>query len=172
MKAIFEATGTGYQDDTTFDGYTVVAHPLPNREDRIFGQDANGRNGTCYRAYNIKLAVRTDHRMPPRDGRQLYILMEHGGGRFVYAIPMLYDGGAFADHLVNMSDERLLYATLKIIFEAATRSAQQAADVTSRTYAEAFVEGRLKKSRVKGGTRRITIEPRSLSDAPPLPGIH
>lgn len=97
MNPAFIAKGHGYESGTygrctAFDGYQIIAHPLPGdddkgRESRVFGRQDNGNGGTTYGAYQIRLARRGD------SGRDLYLLVSHGAGREVWLLPSFYDRG-------------------------------------------------------------------------------
>ena len=149
MKAIFAATGSGYQDDRTFDDYDVIAEPLPTREDRIFRRKDGGAD---YGSHSIKLARRKDF---PTHG--LFILMEHGSGRRVLQVRKFYDGGALENFILAMP-EREQYALLYTLFHQAEEAADIAASATRTEWVRAFLEKRIRKSRPKQGRVRVTIE--------------
>ena len=155
MSYGFIARGSGYADDKTQERYTVLREPLPEREQRVFGRE--GRR-VCYRAYSLKLAE--------GEMRGLYILIAHGGGTEVLAIKSAHDAGEWREMLLEMPDP-LLYRTLWAIYATAGEVRTDVGKATRDKYAQAFVEGRLKKSRVKEGRRRVYIE-----DPPPKEDPH
>lgn len=149
MKEIFAATGSGYADDRTFDDYTVIAEPLPTREDRIFRGE---HGGTDYGSHSIKLAHPKDF---PTHG--LYILMSHGAGTRVLKIRQFFDQGALKSFILAMP-EREQYALLYTLFYQAEEAANIAASATRSEWVRAFLEKRIRKSRPKQGRVRVTIE--------------
>lgn len=149
MMNIFVAKGSGYADDKTQDGYTVLREPLPKYEQRVFGREGHR---CCYGSHSLKLATDGEHL---RAG--LYILVRHGGGSETMLIKAPYDAGEFREMLLGLSDE-LLYRMLWALYSTASEAERMAASVTADKYAKAFVEGRLKKTRVKQGRRRVYIE--------------
>lgn len=169
MQAIIIARGNGYPGDTTFDGYEVLAEPLPKRESRVFNRQANGNGGTCYGAYSIKLAARQREawekdREPHK--RDLFILMQHGAGREVMHLRSFYDGGAFAAALLAMP-EPVQYAALYTLYAMADEADRNARAETRAEWSQAFCDGRIRKSRPKQGKRYVTIEPRAAVPFPP-----
>jgi hypothetical protein len=157
MQTMLIATGNGYEGCKAFDGYEIVAAPLPGysaseREARVFNRKADGHGGTCYGSHTISLAKQ-------QFGSDLYLLVSHGGGREVWRVPMFYDGGDYQRALLAMP-ERLQYAALYTLYRMASESRREGADTTRREYNQAFVEKRLKKSRPKQGCVRVYIEPR------------
>ena len=62
----------------SFDGYEVLAHPLANREDRVFHRGEGGASqvGVTYGSHDIQIARPTG----PGNKGLLAILMHHGGG--------------------------------------------------------------------------------------------
>lgn len=159
MDSAFIRFGHGYETGSrgrceAFDGFDVIAAPLgdfdnASRESRIFRRD-NGRGGSdgcCYGSHAIKLAKQ-------RFNTDLFILMQHGGGREVLRVPAFYDGGALEAAILAMP-ERLQYALLYSIWKTAAAARSQAQSETGQKYAKAFVEGRLKKRRRQG---RVYIE--------------
>lgn len=151
----FISRGSGYADDKSFEPYTVLREPLPEREQRVFGRE--GRR-VCYRAYSFKLAELTGY---PKG--ELYILISHGGGTEILMIKSVYDAGEWKELMLEMPDP-LLYRMLWALYATADAARRNATTETQNKYATAFVEGRLKKSRVKHGARKVYIE-----DPPPPP---
>lgn len=160
MQNVLIATGHGYENHSTqgrctaFDGFEVLCNPLggydkEDRESRVFGKQANGNGGTTYDAFSIKLAKQ-------EYDRELYILMQHGAGREVWKIPQFYDGGALADHILAMP-ERVQYALLFSMWKMASEARTQAHNETRAKWAQAYVDGRIKKHRATK-TRGARVE--------------
>lgn len=157
MQTIFVRTGHGYETGsrgrcTAFDGFDVIANPMG-------GTDGASREARCggvfkcdYQSHSIRLAVMSGTNPEARHA-DLYILMQHGGGREVLRIPTFYDHGAFREALLAMP-EPVQYATLYTIYEVASQGAAQRAGETRREWAEAFLDGRIRRKRSKG---RITV---------------
>lgn len=171
-QSVFIQSGHGYETGsygrcTAFDGFEIIAEPLPGldaagRESRVFNRQPNGNGGTCYAAYTIKLAKR-------ENGSGLYILMQHGGGREVWLVPTFYDGGALAAHILEMP-ERLQFALLFSIYRTASEARRQAQEETRQTWAQAYVDGRIKKHRAnKHRGARVEIIP--LARVVEVPGV-
>lgn len=149
----------GMEPCTAFDGFEIIAAPLPGnsnaeRDARVFRWKSDG-GGTCYRAYVIALA--TDDR-----GRGLYILMENGSGREVLKVPEFYDGGALKAAILAMP-EREQFALLFTIWRTATNARSAAISSTSREWARAYDDKRIRTSR-RGGQRRIYVESETERD--------
>lgn len=161
------ATGDGYQNCTAFDGYKIIAAPLPGysnaeREARVFRRKGGG--GTDYGSHVLALAVR-ENATPYCGTDSLYLLVSHGGGREVWTLRTFYDGGAYQAALLAMP-ERLQYAALYTLYSTASEARSGAIEETTRKYSAAFVEGRLKKSRRKQGCVRVFIEPCAAVPSP------
>lgn len=155
MQNVFIGKGHGYESGhesgrcTAFDGFEIVAHPLPGRDDRSFD---GPRGGVTYGSFNIQLAKK------PRS-ENLYILMHHGGGREVLEIPDFYDGGELKAHILAMP-ERLQYALLMTLYKTARDAREQGAGETRATWAQAFADGRIRKKRAtKTRGPRVEIVP-------------
>lgn len=165
MSAAFIKFGHGYEVSDrgrceAFDGFDIIAAPLHQegegwqtafgdkaRESRIYRR-ANG-NGTDYGSHAIKLARFSDF---PSHG--LYILMHHGGGREVLAVPKFYDGGDLEAAILAMP-ERLQYALLYTIWNTARNARQEAQQETAGKWAKAITEKRIRKRRKNG---RVSVE--------------
>lgn len=159
-------TGHGYESGSrgrcdAFDGFEILAAPLGDfdtaaRESRVFRR-ANG-DGTDYGSHVLKLARRAGERERGRGGHGLYILVHHGAGREVWSVPPFYDGGALQDFIINMP-EREQYALLYTMVRFAREASEQARDKTAQEYRQAFVEGRLKKTKLRGANvYKVRIE--------------
>lgn len=149
--------GSGYEPCTAFDGFEILAHPLPDRESRIFGRQENGNGGTCYRAYSLKLARKTDER--GRAERSLHLLVEHGGGREVWSLRWLYDRGETLPALLAMP-ERALYAVLWALYQSASDARTQAENETRREWSQAAADNRIRRrSYPSRGTLKIWMDP-------------
>lgn len=161
MNAAFIRFGHGYEQSDrgrceAFDGFNIIASPLGNfddasRERRVFRR-ASG-NATTYASHAIKLARREG------TSSGLYILMQHGGGREVLAIASFYDGGDIEAAIVAMP-ERLQYALLYTIWKTARHARDEAHDETSRSWAQAHLENRIRRRRAtKTRGPRVEIIP-------------
>lgn len=149
MENALIKTGHGYEQGsmgrcTAFDGYTVLAAPLDGydaaaRDSRVFNRNENGTGGTCYGAYTIKLAKE-------ERGRDLYLLVQHGGGRVVWRVPAFFDGGAMLTALLAMP-EREQFGLLMTLYKIARNAREQAIIETRREWAQAYVDKRIKKHR-------------------------
>jgi hypothetical protein len=167
QDAVFIRSGHGYESGSygrcdAFDGYTILADPLPGydargRDSRVFRRQSNGYGGVCYGAYTVKLAVKDGDYL-----KDLYLLVQHGAGREVWRMPNFSDGGALQAALVALP-ERELFALLLTIYKTASYARRQAEQETAQRWGEAFAEGRLKKRRAaRGRPARIEIEPRGV----------
>lgn len=161
-QCVFIRSGHGYETGeygrcTAFDGYEIVAEPLPGydkygRESRVFNRQPNGYGGICYGAYTIKLGKR-------EFSTDLFLLVAHGGGREVWRLPTFYDGGAMREHLLSLP-ERLQFAFLFTLYKMGSEARSQAQTETRQTWAQAFVDGRIKKHRAnKHRGARVDIIP-------------
>ena len=91
--------------------------------------------------------------------------MQHGGGRQVVAFPGIFDGGATVEHMLQMP-AAILYGILYSHYYAATEADRRAREAVRQEWAEAFIEGRIRKSRPKQGRRTVAIEPRPTTADP------
>ena len=135
-----------------FDGYEVLAHPLPDREDRVFhrGEPGASQTSVTYGSHDIQIARPTG----PGSMSLLAILMHHGGGRHILEF---YEGALPVTATLLALPERAQYALAYALFKQADECAMAArADEASR-WAQAFVDGRIRKRR-RGGQRYVTIE--------------
>lgn len=171
MTAAFIKFGHGYETGSrgrcdAFDGLTILAAPLHQegdgweaafgskaRESRVFWRD--GGRGTDYGSHAIKLAQ--------NDSGDLRILMHHGGGREVLAVPHFYDGGDLRAMILGLP-ERLQYALLYTIWQAARNAREEAQAETRQKWAEAFAAKRIRKRR-RNGMVRIEIMEQWEADA-------
>lgn len=153
MDNAFVGKGHGYETGsmgrcTAFDGYEVIANPLGGRDEAGRSQRKGGVFHCDYSSHSIALAVRKGGIVPARHD-ELYILMQHGGGREVLRIPTFYDHGEFRAMLLSMP-EPLLYATLYTIYNAADNARSQGVRETQHKWAEAFVDNRIRRKRSRG----------------------
>lgn len=152
MESMIVARGRGYQDDTTFDGFDVIAEPLAIRETRVFpGRDGPG---VTYESHSVKLAKRADGYR----SRDLFILLEHGGGRRVVRFVPCYDHGATEAALCALP-EAVLYSILYAVATGVEQADRVARAEVRDEWAQAYCDGRIRKSRPKQGRRTVTIEP-------------
>jgi hypothetical protein len=162
MDQVLIAKGHGYESGkygrcTAFDGFEIIANPLGGydaaaRDSRVFGRKENGKGGCNYSAYSIKLGKR-------EFCRDLYILMQHGGGREVWKIPAFYDNGELETHILAMP-ERLQFAILKTLYGMANAAKAQGETETRQKWAQAFADGRIRKKRAtKSQGARVEIIP-------------
>jgi len=148
MDNIIVRRGSGYADCRAFDGFTVIAHPLPNRDDRVFGSEFGA---VTYASHSVQLAV-DDY------DRDLFILLQHGGGRRVIKMRTPSDGSDTRDALIALP-ERVLFSLLYAIATMAEAADANARRETQAEWAQAYCDGRIKKSRAKHGARRVEITP-------------
>lgn len=171
MERALIKTGHGYEVSDrgrceAFDGYQVIAAPLHQpgegwqaafgpdaRESRVF-RPVNERNGVDYGSHAIKLA-----KEPGAYTRDLYLLVQHGGGREVWRVPSFYDGGDLEAHILAMP-ERVQYALLYTLYQLASNSRREAQKETSANWAQAYVDGRIRKKRATvNRAARVEIVP-------------
>jgi hypothetical protein len=165
---VFIRSGHGYESGsygrcTAFDDYTVIANPLGGNDNaaqdsRVFGRDERGYGGVTYGAYDLKLA-RDDY------SRDLYLLVSHGAGREVWRLPSFSDKGALNTHILAMP-ERLQYALLMTLYRTASYARRQAQGETRREWAQAYIDGRIRKARAtKDRNARVEIIEKTVVDA-------
>jgi hypothetical protein len=160
MERVIIARGHGYQTVnppyvtercTAFDGYEIIANPLgefsaADRERRVLGRvDGKPGTGTDYGSHAIKLAVR-ENGGTYKGSRNLFILMQHGGGRVVYAMKQMFDGGATERALLALPEAEL-YGILYTMAEMAEDAHRQGCRETVHRWAKAFVDKRIRKRR-------------------------
>jgi len=172
MDSAFIRFGHGYETGSrerceAFDGFEVIAAPLGDldnaaRESRIFRWKGPS-GGTDYGSHAIKLAKQ---RFGERLSGDLYILMHHGGGREVLRVPTFHDGGNLEAAILALP-ERLQYALLYTIYQAASNARREAQRETATKYSKAFLEKRLKRKR-RDNRIYVEIEP---APAPPSPVV-
>lgn len=158
----FTAKGHGYTDPrylspgmavcTAFDGWNVIARPLggnsnADRDNRVFKRGDGP--GVTYASHVIALAE-TDK------GESLAILMENGGGREVLALGRGPDMAAMRAAFLAM-DPRTLYAVLYSIWRTATTTRSEAASETRTQWAQAYIDGRIRKKR-RAGRISVSVE--------------
>lgn len=144
-QGAFIRRGHGYEVSErgrceAFDGFEIIANPLGEfdedaRESRVFGRKANGNGGTTYGSHSIKLG---------RESGLLFILMHHGGGREVLALPTFYDGGALEAAILAMP-EREQYALLYTIYQTARNARDEASSLATREWKQAIADKRIRR---------------------------
>lgn len=136
----------------SFDGYEILAHPLPSRDDRVFHRgdaDTSGVSVT-YASHDVQIARPTGIGSKGR----LAILMHHGGGRNVLEF---YESALPIATALLALPEREQYALAYAIFKQADECADGARAAESTRWAAAFIDGRIRKRR-SGGRRYVHIE--------------
>lgn len=136
----------------TFDGYEILAHPLPERDDRAFYPDDEDslRVGVTYASYDVMIARPTGI---GRRGR-LAILMHHGGGRYVLEF---FEGLLPVASALLQLTERQQYALAYTLFEQADECAAGSRDAEARQWGSAYADGRI-RTRRRGRSRHVFIE--------------
>ena len=137
----------------SFDGYEILAHPLPSRDDRVFhrGESDTSRVSITYASHDVRIARPTGIGSKGR----LAILMHHGGGRHVLEF---YESALPIATAILALPEREQYALAYTIFEQADECSDGARAAEAKRWADAFVDGRIRKRR-SCGRRYVHIEP-------------
>ncbi|MBS88122.1 MAG: hypothetical protein CMN64_09620 [Sphingobium sp.] len=135
-----------------FDRYEILAHPLPSRDDRVFhrGDSETSRVSITYASHDVRIARPTGIGSKGR----LAILMHHGGGRHALEF---YESALPITAALLALPERQQYALAYAIFEQADECAGGARAAEAERWADAFVDGRIRKRR-SGGRRYVHIE--------------
>ncbi len=167
MTRIFIATGHGYEAGsqgrcTAFDAYHVIARPLPTPEERSFSDGPNSP-GVTYGSFSLMLAhskAESDAGLATRTrARSLYLLIQHGGGREVMALPGFASGAGMIDAWRAMPDAAL-YATLFTLYRTAQAARDVARDEERIAWKQAHVDKRIRtRRRPSTGTIKVWIEP-------------
>lgn len=147
-----DPNGRGYLPAALFEGLEIIADPCPTRESRSWPRK-DGSAGVTYGSHSMRLAA--------GQFGGLFILVEHGGGFERLALRAEMFNGEFADALRAMP-ERLQYAALYTLWDAASEASREAAAAVRAEWAQAFCDGRIRKSRAKAGKRTVSIEPVAL----------
>jgi len=135
--------------------FEEIRKPLADRPSRIFPGE-NGRPGTTYESHEITLARgRLTAGLP--NGSGYVIIMRNGSGVSVLHLPTFYDGGAMVAAFLAMP-EPVLYATLYTMWRAADDAWTEAEKRTRNTWAQAYVDKRI-KARRKGGRAMVEVLP-------------
>lgn len=150
------AKGHGYAGDNTFAEYEVIAFPLATRESRVF-PGPNGTRGVTYASHEIRLGR---HKQSVGRHDRYAIMMHHGGGTELVALPLIYDNDATIAALLALP-EAALYGALYTIWDAVRQTAESVRREIALEWSQAFVDGRIRRSRPKGGSRRVWIEARA-----------
>jgi hypothetical protein len=163
MQNTFIATGHGYEKSDrgrcmAFDGFTVLANPLggfseADRARRIFPGITSA--GVTCASHTMALAIRSDSSESSR--HDVYILVQHGGGREVWRLPQFHDGGALQSMILAMP-EREQYALIYTLYRLASESRRQGQSETRDEWARAHVEKRI-KTRRRDNRRYVEIQP-------------
>lgn len=185
MQRAFVRFGHGYEESDrgrcdAFDGFTILAAPLgefdkASRESRVFRSSKSISGGTDYGSHAVKFAEDKHN--------QLYILMHHGGGREVLALPTFYSNDNAIRTAILAMPERLQYALLHNIWKTARNARDQAQRETRAEWAQAFYDKRIRKRKRKGNvtveiipqweidlaTRKKAIESAKPATAEPVP---
>lgn len=136
----------------SFDGYDVLSHPLPGRDDRVFnrGESEAPSLSVTYASHEVRLA-----RPNAAGGKsRLAILMHHGGGRHVLEF---YEGALPIAAALLALPEREQYALAYAMFQQADECATAARADEAKRWADAYVDGRIRKRR-RGGRRYVHLE--------------
>lgn len=135
-----------------FDDYDVLAHPLPSRDDRVFhrGESETSRVSVTYASHDVKIARPTGIGSSGR----LSILIENGSGRHVLEF---YESALPITTALLALPEPEQYALAYTIFKQANECARWAHAAEAKRWADAFVDGRIRKRR-SGGRRYVHIE--------------
>lgn len=144
-----------------FEAYNIIAHPLPERKDRVLiqthGRDIGVGVGVVdYGSFSLMLGEEKTFRKP-------VILVEHGGGKEVYDIesPWIVMSPLITLAL-DKGSEKACYAILFALYESQDTAFSKGYNKAQDDYRTAFVEGRLKKRKVRGQmTTKVWIEPRA-----------
>lgn len=154
--------GSGYEPCKAFEGFTVIANPLggpysaADRERRVFRGEKPGQ-GCDYSSHSIQLAIMTSE--ADRKSPSLYILMQNGSGREVLMLPGFYGAGLVDNQAALLAmPERQLYAMLYTIWQVASNARHEAADAMATKWRDAYLDGRIRKSRPRGGYYRCFVE--------------
>lgn len=135
-----------------FDDFEVLAHPLPSRDDRVFhrGDSETSRVSITYGSHDVRIA----RPMGIGSKGRVAILMHSGLGRHV----LEFNDGALpiATALLDLP-EREQYALAYTIFEQADECSGGARAAESKRWADAFVDGRIRKRR-RSGRHYVDIE--------------
>lgn len=136
----------------SFDGYEVLAHPLPDRDDRVFHRSEceASRVAVTYGSHDVRIA------RPTGIGSKglLAILMHHGGGRHILEF---YEGALPVATALLALPEREQYALAYAMFKQADECAVAARTDEAQRWADAFADGRIRRRR-RGGKRYVHIE--------------
>jgi hypothetical protein len=136
----------------SFDGYEVLVHPLPDRDDRVFhrGESEASRVSVTYGSHDVSIARPTGIGSTGR----LAILMHHGGGRHILEF---YESALPVTTALLALPEREQYALAYAMFKQADECAVAARADEAKRWADAFVDGRIRKRRSRG-MRYVHIE--------------
>jgi len=136
----------------SFDGYEILAHPLPGRDDRVFhpGESEISCASVTYASHDVRIARPTGIASKGR----MAILMQNGRGRYVLEF---YESLLPIATALLALPEREQYALAYTIYEQADECASGARAAEAARWADAFVDGRIRKRR-SGGRRYVHVE--------------
>src|SRR3546814_1172808 len=136
----------------TFDGYDIIAHPLPARDERVYypTEPDSCRAGVTYASHDVMVARPTGI---GKKGR-LAILIHHGGGRHVLDF---YEGLLPVASALLALPEREQHALAYTIFEQADECAAGMRAAAARRRAAPHVDGRISTPR-RGRSTPVYVE--------------
>lgn len=82
--------------------------------------------------------------------------MENGSGREVLRVPRFHDRGDLLRSILAMP-ERIQYGLLKTIWSTASNARDEARKITAQRWADAYLDGRIRKTR-RAGRVSLSIE--------------
>lgn len=135
-----------------FDGFEVLAHPLAHRDDRVFhrGESESSCVSVTYASHDVQIA----RPMGIGNKGRIAILMHSGLGRRVLEF---YESALPIATALLALPEREQYALAYTLFKQADECAGGACALEAKRWADAFVDGRIRKRR-SGGRRYVHIE--------------
>jgi len=99
-------------------------------------------------------------------GSQAALIVKHGGGE--ERIPLGYTSGLNAVKSFSALDSEGRYLTMHLLYRIHTEARRMAAEETRATYNRAFVDGRLKKRKLRGvASVKVWIEPAACDGSQP-----
>ncbi len=154
--------GYCWNDATKVGTYPVNAPALADGDALVFDEpgrckpQVNGKGGTDYHSHHFRLV------MTKFD--QFYLLVRHGGG--TERIPLGYDYTRLGELIRLLPDSDARYLMLQALYRTHEDAERGAEMRTAAKFRQAFVEGRLKKRKVRGrNAYDVRIEPKLTSGA-------